>query len=86
MYVYMCKCVNVGDELNNITEDNLKEILDYPCEIKYLNMHTYNNNISYRINDKTLRRNSDLCGGKISPFLPEKYVAKRTVVISRGRE
>ena len=46
--------LNTGEDLNEITYDQLSEILLYAAEIKYVSTHSYNGNLSYRVNDREL--------------------------------
>ena len=71
--------LNAGDELTAITEDLLKEILDYSFENKCISTHTYNANISYRINEKDIVGECNQCGEKLELDVPEKYPAQETV-------
>ena len=61
--------LNAGDELNEITYNQLSEILLYALEIKYVSTRSYN--------DRELGDGCRLCGEKLVPYLTKKSPSKR---------
>ena len=69
--------LNVGDEINEITMDILNNIILYALENEYVCKSTYNNNISYRVNEKPLNGECEICGEGLSPYSCEDLTAKK---------
>ena len=60
--------INVGDEVPEISEDLLKEVLNFAEENGFIISHTYKGNISYKVNDK-LKGEYCSCGEPLSSKL-----------------
>ena len=71
--------MNAGEEHNHLSNDDLREILDYASKATYVSSHTYNDNVSYRINDKQIDGECSKCGEKLCNFTPETFPAKKGV-------
>ena len=71
--------MNAGEEHNHLSNDDLREILDYASKAKYVSSHTYNDNVSCRINDKQIDGECSKCGEKLCNFTPETFPGKKEV-------
>ena len=70
---------NVNDEYNNITKEQLEEILSYACKSKYVSTANYNTKLSYRVNDKDIEGACNICGEKLLPYKTEDFPANKIV-------
>ena len=71
--------MNAGEEQAPFTKDDLREILDYAVKAKCVSSSTYNDNISYRINDKQIDGECKNCGEKLYIYTLETFPAKKEV-------
>ena len=71
--------LNMNDEYNNITKEQLEEILSYACKSKYVSTANYNNKLSYRVNDKDIEGACNICGEKLLPYKTEDFPANKIV-------
>ena len=60
--------LNSGSELKSKSDDVLKGMINYCCEIRYLIMNTYNSNILYGINENMIIHNIIFARKIPSPF------------------
>ena len=74
--------MNAGEEHAPLTKDVLREILDYAVNAKYVSNSTYNDNISYRINDKQIDGECTICGENLYIYTPETFRPKRRSIMS----
>jgi hypothetical protein len=72
---------NVNDDYNNITKEQLEEILTYACNSKYVSKANYNNKVSYRVNvnDKEIEGSCKLCNENLIPYKSEDFIANKLV-------
>ena len=75
-YNYILDRLNVGHELNELTHEQLNEILLYAVKSKYGSTHSYNGNLSYRANDKELADECRLCREKRVQYITKTSPSK----------
>ena len=60
--------LNAGDEINSISEEDLGKLLKFACDQNYICKYTYKNNVSYRVKEKDLDGECDICLNILLPY------------------